>query len=305
MVQNTNFAAINNAWMIEILEEEFFLQSGVEVGILRLDKIHPVVSGNKIFKLKYYLQSALATDQKNIITLGGPYSNHLHATAFAAKQYGLKAIGLLKGIKPPSLSVTLEDCLQMGMELRWSEKNAEENSQTLWIKENFPDALFIPQGGQGELGIIGASEIMSIQGVERFDSILAACGTGTMGAGLIMGQKEHQRSVLISVLKNNFSVTTDICDLLKINGLSDVKATIDFSYHLGGYAKKSAELFDAMNLFYKNHNVPTDFVYTGKLIYAFYKMLKIGAFSKGEKVLLIHSGGLQGNRSLTKGELIF
>jgi 1-aminocyclopropane-1-carboxylate deaminase/D-cysteine desulfhydrase-like pyridoxal-dependent ACC family enzyme len=291
--------------MIEILKEDSFSQSGVEVGILRLDKIHPIVSGNKIFKLNYYIQSALANGQKNIITLGGPYSNHLHATAFAAKQYGLKAIGLLKGIKPSSLSVTLVDCLQMGMELIWTEKKADEHTQATWIKENFPDALFIPQGGQGELGIKGAAEIMSIHGVERFDSILAACGTGTMGAGLILGQKAHQRSLLISVLKNNFSVSTNMCSLLKINELSGVRAAIDFSYHLGGYAKKSAELFDAMNLFYKNHNVPTDFVYTGKLIYAFYKMLKIGAFSRGEKVLLIHSGGLQGNRSLTKGELIF
>jgi len=291
--------------MIEILEDDSFLQSDIEVGILRLDKIHPVVSGNKIFKLKYYLQSALATDQKNIITLGGPYSNHLHATAFAAKQYGLKAIGLLRGRKPLILSVTLEDCLQMGMELRWSEKNTDEHTQAAWIQENFPDALFIPQGGQGERGIIGASEIMSIQGVERFDNILAACGTGTMGAGLIMGQKAHQRSLLISVLKNNFSVQADICNLLKINEFPHARAAIDFSYHLGGYAKKSAELFDAMNIFYRKHGVPTDFVYTGKLIYAFYKMLKIGAFSKGEKVLLIHSGGLQGNRSLTKGELIF
>ena len=291
--------------MIEILEEDFFLQSGVEVGILRLDKIHPVVSGNKIFKLKYYLLSALAKGQKKIITLGGPYSNHLHATAFAAKQYGLKAIGLLKGSKPPILSATLKDCLQMGMELRWSEKNTDEHTQVAWIQENFPDALFIPQGGQGEPGIKGAAEIISIEGVERFNCILAACGTGTMGAGLILGQKEHQRSVLISVLKNNYSVTTDICNLLKINGLSEVKATIDFSYHLGGYAKKSAELFDSMNIFYRTHGVPTDFVYTGKLIHAFYEMLKNGEFPRGDKVLLIHSGGLQGNRSLTKGELIF
>lgn len=291
--------------MIEILEEDFFLQSDVEVGILRLDKIHPVVSGNKIYKLKYYLESAIAEGQKNIVTLGGPYSNHLHATAFAAKQYGLKAIGLLKGSKPACLSVTLEDCLQMGMELRWSEKNTLEHTQSAWIKENFPHALFIPQGGQGKPGIKGASEIMSIQGVEKFDRILAACGTGTMGAGLILGQKEHQRCNLISVLKNNFSVTTDICNLLKINDLSDVRATIDFSYHLGGYAKKSTELFGSMNLFYSNHNVPSDFVYTGKLVHAFYQMLKRGVFSKGEKILLIHSGGLQGNRSLTKGELIF
>jgi 1-aminocyclopropane-1-carboxylate deaminase/D-cysteine desulfhydrase-like pyridoxal-dependent ACC family enzyme len=60
-----------------------------------------------------------------------------------------------------------------------------------------------------------------------------------------------------------------------------------------------------MNDFFKTHQVPTDFVYTGKLVKAFYQMLEAGSFEKGSKVLLIHSGGLQGNRSLCNNELIF
>jgi hypothetical protein len=74
---------------------------------------------------------------------------------------------------------------------------------------------------------------------------------------------------------------------------------------LGGYAKKNLLLFQTMNDFFITHHVPTDFVYTGKLVHAFYRMMEAGAFKSGSKILLIHSGGLQGNRSLQNNELIF
>jgi 1-aminocyclopropane-1-carboxylate deaminase/D-cysteine desulfhydrase-like pyridoxal-dependent ACC family enzyme len=34
-------------------------------------------------------------------------------------------------------------------------------------------------------------------------------------------------------------------------------------------------------------------------------MMEAGAFARDSKILLIHSGGLQGNRSLVNNELIF
>jgi 1-aminocyclopropane-1-carboxylate deaminase/D-cysteine desulfhydrase-like pyridoxal-dependent ACC family enzyme len=237
--------------------------------------------------------------------VGGPYSNHLHATAFAARQNGIQSMGLLKGHKPSSLSPTLIDCLDMGMELNWVEHFPNELIQKEWVEQHFPGALFIPQGGKTALGMKGAAEIMNVPGVENFDTIMAACGTGTMGAGLVLGRKKHQKIQLISVLKNNFSVIRDICTLLGTDDPINSECFIDFSHHLGGYAKKSPELLTSMNTFFVTHQIPTDFVYTGKVIHAFYDYFNRNAFKKHERVLLIHSGGLQGNRSLTSGELIF
>lgn len=291
--------------MIELLREPSFLTAGIEVGILRLDKIHPVVSGNKVFKLKYYLKEAAELSKHKIVTVGGPYSNHLHATAYAARQHGFQSVGLLKGIKPINLSPTLLDCLHMGMELEWIEQFPDEKDQTGWVQQNFPDAFFIPQGGKSAQGIQGGAEIMSIHGVETFDTIFAACGTGTMGAGLVLGKQKHQRIQLISVLKNNFSVIDDICNLLGTNNLESNDCRLDFSHHLGGYARRSTALFNSMNTFFAKHKIPTDFVYTGKVIHAFYDCVSRNTFKKNERVLMIHSGGLQGNRSLTSGELIF
>ena len=82
-------------------------------------------------------------------------------------------------------------------------------------------------------------------------------------------------------------------------------AKLLFNYHFGGYAKYNSELINFMNDFFKTTNIPTDFVYTGKLAFAIFDLIKNDHFTEGSRILMIHSGGLQGNASLQKGSLIF
>jgi 1-aminocyclopropane-1-carboxylate deaminase len=60
-----------------------------------------------------------------------------------------------------------------------------------------------------------------------------------------------------------------------------------------------------MNEFYRTQNIPTDFVYTGKMIYAVMDKIKSGYFEQGSNMVIIHTGGLQGNLSLPSGKLIY
>lgn len=60
-----------------------------------------------------------------------------------------------------------------------------------------------------------------------------------------------------------------------------------------------------MNAFYTATSIPTDFVYTAKLFYAISHLARKNFFAAGSRVLVIHSGGLQGNSSLKKGTLNF
>jgi 1-aminocyclopropane-1-carboxylate deaminase len=76
-------------------------------------------------------------------------------------------------------------------------------------------------------------------------------------------------------------------------------------FHFGGYAKCSATLIRFMNDWYEKTGIPSDFVYTGKLFFAFDHLVRNGFFRPGSSILLIHSGGLQGNASLQRGTLIF
>jgi 1-aminocyclopropane-1-carboxylate deaminase len=108
----------------------------LQADALRLDKIHPEISGNKLFKLKYYLERALITKKHTLISFGGAYSNHLLALASAASMNGLSSIGIIRGEKPASLSPILMDAEQNGMELRFVSRSEytqqKKNRMVAW-----------------------------------------------------------------------------------------------------------------------------------------------------------------------------
>ena len=291
--------------LIQPFEDETTIAHELSCSFLRIDLLHPVVSGNKLFKLKYYLEEAQSNHQIGIVSLGGSHSNHLVASAYAAKQSQLESIGLVRGEEPASLSETLRDCQAYGMELRFTSREIFDATTTDMLQALYPAHLVIQQGGYGKNGMLGAMDILKIKGTEEFDYILAACGSGTTGAGLIRAAHPNQRVVLLSVLKNNFSILDEINTLVESPEKKYPDFDVLFDFHLGGYAKKNTMLFTTMNRFHSAHQIPTDFVYTGKLVHGFYQLAKDSFFPKKSKILLIHSGGLQGNRSLTKNELIY
>src|SRR5690606_1468900 len=125
-----------------------------------------------------------------------------------------------------------------------------------------------------------------------------AVGTGTMLAGLVSAGLPG--CVGINVLKNPV-VDTGI-RALTIPGAG---FSVIHDYHFGGYAKFNDELIQFMNAFYEATGIPSDFVYTGKLFFAVNDLVLSGYFSKESKILLVHSGGLQGNSSLEKGKLMW
>lgn len=291
--------------LIQHLEDPEVHEWGIDAAVLRLDTLHPVVSGNKIFKLKHYLKEAIRLQKQSIISFGGAFSNHLVATAFAAKENNMLSIGFVRGEAPQNLSDSLMECKEYGMQLNYLSRTSFDKIDLESFSAAHPDSMVIPHGGYGKLGVEGAKEIMEIPGVEKFDTIMAACGTGTMAAGLLSGLAAHQQLLLVSVLKNNFSIVDEVDQLLRHVENKSRRVEYAFDHHAGGYAKQNKALLETMNHFYAMHGIPTDFVYTGKLVHAFYSMLRAGKFKAGSKLLLIHSGGLQGNRSLKNNELKF
>ena len=294
---------LNNTLIQKIQSPQAEIQ-GVSVSILRLDLLHPVVSGNKIFKLKYFIEKALK-ERKQLITFGGPYSNHLVATAYATQQAGLKALGYVRGERPSILSETLQDCITYGMDLRFVARSEYDQLQEVVKKDIQSDMLVVPYGGYGRLGAMGAKEILEFEEASRFDIIMASCGSGTMAAGLLAVIKPHQQLLLVSAVKNNFSIEKEIKSLLLEEEYANKLFSINHEYHFGGFAKKDEKLLSYMNNFFRETGIPTDIVYTGKLAYSMSDMLQKGKLPSNSNILLIHSGGLQGNRSLKNNQLIF
>ncbi|MCX6316958.1 MAG: pyridoxal-phosphate dependent enzyme [Bacteroidetes bacterium] len=272
-----------------------------DVAVLRLDKIHPVVSGNKIFKLKEYLATALTAGKKEIITFGGAWSNHIVATAAVCKSYGLSCTGYIRGEAPARWSSTLLEAQAYGMQLKFIDRETYRQ-QKRNIQTDHPETCVIPEGGFGIAGMQGASSIPGhFQGIP-FTHICCAAGTGTMAAGLAVGVGNGEQIIAVSALKNNLQLAADIRSL---TGESVVPPVLIHDYHFGGFAKYDTGLIRFMNDMYTATGIPTDFVYTAKLFYAIRDLIIKNHFPTGSRILLIHSGGLQGNSSLGKGTLIF
>ncbi|HEX2608769.1 MAG TPA: pyridoxal-phosphate dependent enzyme [Flavisolibacter sp.] len=280
-----------------------FYKFHTTIDVLRLDRIDPVISGNKWFKLKGYLAQAFATGKKGILTFGGAYSNHLLATASACNRAGLKSIGIIRGERPAVLSPTLQQAQSYGMQIHFISRAeyAEKKLPAALIED--ADYLRVPEGGYGVPGMEGAKDILAGTNRESYTHILAAIGTGTMLAGLAAAALPNQEVWGVNVLKNHRSHREDINELLK--GEEHAPFQIIESYHFGGYAKHTAELIRFMNDWYRQTGIPSDFVYTGKLFFAVADLLATQQLPGNSRLLVVHSGGLQGNASLPQGTLIF
>lgn len=290
---------LNNITLDQLSLPEFSAKN-IEVSVLRLDKIHPVISGNKWFKLRYYIEDAKRLNYKSVATCGGAWSNHILATAAACKLHGLQSVGLIRGEEIQHLSPTLRDAKELGMRLYFiTRDNYRGSNLPAGIHE---DLYVIQQGGYGRKGAEGAATILEYCQKEKYSHICCAAGTGTMMAGLVQASSEQNKILGISVLKNNFEIEQDVKSLLPDNKMN---FDLIHDYHFGGYAKHKPELIHFMNEFYRTTSIPSDFVYTGKLFYAIHDLMATDYFPSGSRLLVIHSGGLQGNVSLNKGTLIF
>lgn len=285
----------------DILSLPLYSEKKIGVAILRLDKVHQQVSGNKWFKLRYYLEEAKTQGKNTLVTFGGSWSNHILATAATCKINNLNCIGIIRGEQSADMSDTLIHAKKLGMQLVFISR--EDYRQQKIPAEYYNTAYYIiPEGGYGLPGAKGAATILDYCKKEIYTHIVCAAGTGTMTAGLIKGASPDNRVISISVLKNNFALEEKI---KLLTGKTKTSFEINHEYHFGGYAKKKPVLINFMNDFYHQTGIPADFVYTGKLFFAVDDMIRNNFYKAGSNVLIIHSGGLAGNSSLNKGTLIF
>jgi 1-aminocyclopropane-1-carboxylate deaminase len=284
-----------------------FSSSTMEASILRLDKLHPIVSGNKWFKLRYYIEEAISQSCSTIASFGGPYSNHLVALAYAAKENNVKSIGYVRASNEDILTPSLQEAQAYGMQLEFIGRTHFQEIKNDLLKTNQQTIIdkgsiyFIDEGGYGTIGAKGAATILNAD-CKDYTTIIAAVGTGTMLAGLIQAAAPHQNVIGIPILKNEASIEAEIKTLLND---STKPFTLVHNFHQGGYAKTNPALIAFMNQLWATEKIPTDIVYTGKLLMAVDSLLKENYFKAGSKILVIHSGGLQGNRSLPLGTLLY
>jgi len=275
-------------------------ENSVEIYLKREDEIHPIISGNKYRKLKHNIIFAKSQGYNSLLTFGGAFSNHIAAVAEAGKIYNFDTIGIIRGeelVSKVQDNDTLKYAQSCGMQLkfinrmRYREKESESFLEVL--NEEFGDFYNIPEGGTNELAIKGCEEILTKTDLE-FDYICCSVGTGGTIAGLINCSKPSQQVLGFSALKGDF-LQEDISKFAMKNNWKLI-----FDYHFGGYAKVSRDLITFINAFKTEQNIQLDPVYTGKMMFGIYDLVKQGFFKKGSRVLAIHTGGLQGIKGMNK-----
>jgi len=270
----------------------------VELWIKRDDLLHPIISGNKWRKLKYNLNHALNNHADTLISMGGAYSNHLHALAFAGQQLGLKTVAFVRGERPAQLNPTLIDLQQWGMQLNFVSRSDYRQLRQYKNYHSLPDLVsgqyWLPEGGASDLALQGVAEIMS-ELKQQFDLLMVACGTGATLAGLIAAAPVDMQILGVAALKGGDFLNADVKQLLP-QAITQQNWQILLDYHFGGFAKNTPELKLFMHQFAAKHDVALDPIYTGKLLFAFYDLLNQGYFKPGQRILLLHTGGLQGAR---------
>jgi len=286
--------------------ESSLYREGLSWGFLRLDLIHPAVSGNKWFKLKHNLRYAIDKGCKSVLTFGGAYSNHLHATAAAAREYGLKAIGLVRGMSASvNLTPTLATCKELGMDIvfiareEYSRKDDIEYLRQL--KERYPDSFIIPEGGANEQGRAGAEEIAAFI-PSSYSHVCVSVGTGTTFVGLRNGLHHSQSLLGFVPLRGGSYLKSHIRNHLYHD--KDNHWILFDDYHFGGFGRSTDQLIDFMNSFFSQTSIPLDVVYTSKMMFGIGELLRSSFFPSGSRILCVHTGGLQGNVSV-KDKLAF
>ena len=324
------FRTVPNAASLQQIHDARLDQQGVQLYLKREDLLHPTISGNKWRKLKYNLIKAHELGHTKLLTFGGAYSNHILATAAAGARFGIRTIGIIRGEEYSPLNPVLAQAKTYGMALHYVSRAAYRHKMEPAFLEKLRGAhgefYLLPEGGTNGLAIHGCSEIvreLQLTGLE-YDVIATPCGTGGTLAGLIYGLHTYhlgsmKQALGISVLKSkvtgsspprhapknvsmasqledragNMEVSIDflsqtVLDLLPPN--LPVHWQINHDYALGGYAKITSELTAFIHHFEQTHHIALDPVYTGKMLFALYNLVKNGQILHGTKIIALLTG---------------
>ena len=256
--------------------------------------IHPIVSGNKLRKLKYNLLQAKSENQKTLLTFGGAYSNHIPAVAFAGKEQGFKTIGIIRGDELRDKiqdNPTLKFAQECGMQFEFVTRDEYRHKTEAYFLENlkqkFGNFYLVPEGGTNELAVKGCEEILTNEDTE-FDFICCSIGTGGTISGLINSILPHQKVLGFPALKGDF-LQNEIRNFARNENWELIT-----DYHFGGYGKVKPELIAFINQFYNENRIPLDPIYTGKMVFGVIDLIQNNYFPENSKILIIHTGGIQG-----------
>jgi len=297
---------------LQSISHPLFKHHQLTVSIKRDDLLHPIISGNKWRKLKHNLITAKKLNKTSIISFGGAYSNHIHALAFACYQQGLNSIGIIRGEPEYNNIFTLTWAQHWGMKLIFVDRHTYKKRQQLeylqQLQQQYPDSFIVPEGGSNELALPGVAEIChELDNQTDYHTLMLPVGSGGTLAGLVLGDKGQHDLLGIGILKQGINkdyLANEVNSLLPNTARYFGNWQINGDFHRGGYGKFSPPDCTRIIEFMQHTNIPFEPVYSGKMLLACLDLIAQGYFVAGSKIVLLHTGGLQGLGGLAERKLI-
>lgn len=272
-----------------------------QVFTIRGDRLHPIISGNKWFKLQAWLDQAAQQGARHLVSVGGPYSNHLHALAYVGHVMGLATTGWVRGPEPVTWSATLLDCQRWGMKLHFIDREHYRQRETsefaAWACHRLDNALFIPEGGWSPQAIDGSGAWWRLAGTD-LNTLVCPVGSGTTLAGLVRTAPESTRVVGVPVYRDPHHYAALIEKLASV-GVQPGSYTLWTGAAGKGFGRVTEKQSDYMADFEDREGIQLDPVYTGKTFMALQQRLSADPGLIRQRVGILHTGGLQGRRSQT------
>jgi 1-aminocyclopropane-1-carboxylate deaminase len=286
--------------------------SNVSIDMLMLNELHPLISGNKYFKLVKNIAEAKRINTTTLVSMGGAYSNHLVAMAVAAKHVGLQSKAYIRGEAHAILNPHLNICTTHNMALHYMSRG----DYSLLRGNTIPyttNEYWIPEGGGNILGAKGCelitkfklinnkayynfdaidnAQVNNVFTTNYYNYIICACGTGTTLAGVIQSLAGTAvQTIGIQVLKGDKYISNELQH--KFNIAPSPQWQVLDQYHCGGYAKTPEYLKQFVKQQSVQLKVPLDNVYTGKMLFAVNNIIANNIIAPNTRILLLHSGGI-------------
>lgn len=295
---------------IQILESPLLTEKKIEFWVKRDDLIHETISGNKWRKLKWNIEKAKDNKKTTVLTFGGAFSNHIAATAHACNLAELKSIGVIRGEHIEPINSTLKKAEADGMQLHFVSREEynlkKDDDYILSLRNRFGNFHLVPEGGANYYGVMGCLEITQEETIEP-DFWATAAGTGTTASGLLLGCNYNQQVLVFSGLKGGDFLADEIKHLINYSTYNAedtdevlTHLNLQTNYHFGGFAKLTPELVSFSNSFYNQFEIPLDLIYTAKMFYGLFDLIRSDYFLPNTKIIAVHTGGLQGNIGFRK-----
>jgi len=293
---------------------------GPEIWIKRDDCTGLSTGGNKTRKLEYLMAEAQAQGADMVMTQGATQSNHARQTAAAAARMGMDCHILLEdrtGFNHPNYrhngNVLLDHLHGATMEhyAPGPDMNAEMETVAERFRAQGRNVYTIPGGGSnptGALGYVNCAFEMLSQFIDlglNVDHIVHATGSAGTQAGLITGLKAMNAGIPLLGIgvrapkakqeENVFNLAVKTAEKLGCPGVvarEDVVANTD--YVGDGYGIPAPSTIEAIRIFAKTEAILLDPVYSGKGAAGLIDLIRTGHFTKGQKIVFLHTGGAIG-----------